>query len=110
MIYDGRVDIKSKNVGYAGNGNRNEGRTNRNQATNVGNGLVQKIEECHYARECPKPIIHDAKYFREQMLLAVKDEARVNLDAKENDFMLMNAYGDDKLEELSASVIMIARI
>nr|GFA97686.1 hypothetical protein [Tanacetum cinerariifolium] len=44
------------------------------------------------------------------MLLAVKDEAGVNLDAKENDFMLMNAYGDDQLEELHTSVIMMARI
>ncbi|GKA58127.1 hypothetical protein Tco_0757315 [Tanacetum coccineum] len=38
------------------------------------------------------------------MLLAAKDEAGVNLDAEENDFMLMNAYGDDQLEELNASV------
>ncbi|GKD27191.1 hypothetical protein Tco_1233405 [Tanacetum coccineum] len=34
-----------KNVGYAGNGNMNAGRTNQNQATNAGNGGVQKIEE-----------------------------------------------------------------
>ncbi|GKB62644.1 retrovirus-related pol polyprotein from transposon TNT 1-94, partial [Tanacetum coccineum] len=47
---------------------------------------------------------------QEQMLLAAKDEAGVNLDAKENDFMLMNAYGDDQLEELNASVIMMACI
>nr|GEW84293.1 putative zinc finger, CCHC-type [Tanacetum cinerariifolium] len=44
------------------------------------------------------------------MMLAAKDEARVNLDTKENDFMLMNAYGDDQLEELNASVITIVRI
>ncbi|GKG36837.1 hypothetical protein Tco_0447010, partial [Tanacetum coccineum] len=29
VIQDGRVDIQSKNVGYAGNGNRNVGRSNR---------------------------------------------------------------------------------
>ncbi|GJW24317.1 retrovirus-related pol polyprotein from transposon TNT 1-94 [Tanacetum coccineum] len=118
VIQDGRVDIKSKNVGYAGNGKRNARRKNRNQATNARNGLVQKIEEydqnvqrvprtestlrktnvqCykyngkgHYARECPKPRVGDAKYFREQMLLAAKDEA--------------------VLEELNALVIMMARI
>nr|GEW49671.1 hypothetical protein [Tanacetum cinerariifolium] len=38
------------------------------------------------------------------------DEARVNLDAEENDFMLMNAYSDDQLEELNASMIMTAQI
>ncbi|GKC47825.1 retrovirus-related pol polyprotein from transposon TNT 1-94, partial [Tanacetum coccineum] len=133
LIQDGRVDIQRKNVGYARNGNRNARRTNRNQATNEGNGMVKKIEEydqsvqrvlrtesnpgktnvhnCngkgHYVRECPKSKVHDAKYFREQILLAAKDEAGVNLDVEENDFMLMNAYGDDQLEELNASVIMI---
>ncbi|GJS56388.1 retrovirus-related pol polyprotein from transposon TNT 1-94 [Tanacetum coccineum] len=64
----------------------------------------------HYARDGPKPKVRDAKYFREQMLLATKDEAGVNIDTKENDFMLMNAYGDDQLEELNASVIMMAHI
>nr|GEU98273.1 hypothetical protein [Tanacetum cinerariifolium] len=32
MIQDGRVDIQSKNVGYARNGNKNAGRTNMNQS------------------------------------------------------------------------------
>ncbi|GJW57077.1 hypothetical protein Tco_0103808 [Tanacetum coccineum] len=44
------------------------------------------------------------------MLLAMKDEARGNLNEEENDFMLNNAYGDDTLEELSAVVIMMAHI
>ncbi|GJW40742.1 hypothetical protein Tco_0066587 [Tanacetum coccineum] len=35
MIQDGRVDIQSNNVGYAGNGNRNVERQNKNQATNA---------------------------------------------------------------------------
>ncbi|GKE19068.1 hypothetical protein Tco_1426645, partial [Tanacetum coccineum] len=98
MIQDGHVDIQSKNVGYSGNGNRNAGRTNKNQATNTGNGLIHKIDEYYQ------------NVRGEQMLLAAKDEAGVNLDAKENDFMLMNAYGDDQLEELNASVIMMACI
>ncbi|GJT23341.1 hypothetical protein Tco_0893278 [Tanacetum coccineum] len=45
VIQDGRVDIQSKNVSYAGNGNMNAGRQNRNQAANAENGLVQQIEE-----------------------------------------------------------------
>ncbi|GJY07171.1 hypothetical protein Tco_0374225 [Tanacetum coccineum] len=84
VIQDGRVDIQSKNVGYAGNGNRNAGRQNRNQATNARNGLVQ-----------------------EQMILATKYEAGVHIDEEENDFMLNNAYGDNTLEELNATVIMM---
>ncbi|GJW23522.1 hypothetical protein Tco_0034144 [Tanacetum coccineum] len=95
VMQDGHVDIKRKNVGYAGNGNRNAGRTNRNQKTNAGNGLSYNYNgKGNYARDCPKPRVRDAKYFREQMLLAIKDEAGFNLDAEVNDFMLMNAYGD----------------
>ncbi|GJT95835.1 hypothetical protein Tco_1091353 [Tanacetum coccineum] len=38
------------------------------------------------------------------MLLAMKDEARGNLNEEENDFMLGNHYGDDLLEELNEAV------
>nr|GEV34949.1 hypothetical protein [Tanacetum cinerariifolium] len=135
---DGRVDIKNKNVSYARNDNRNAGRQNRNQAANTKNGLVQQVDEndqnvqwvprtesnpgkanvqcynCnakgHYARNCPKPKVRDAKYFTEQMLLAMKDEAGGNLNEEENDFMLNHAYGDDTLEELCAAVNMMTRI
>ncbi|GJW82899.1 retrovirus-related pol polyprotein from transposon TNT 1-94 [Tanacetum coccineum] len=98
MVQDGRVDIQTKNAGYGGNANRNSGRQNRNQAFNAGNGnddnnqIVQRVprtestpgkanvqcyncnEKGHYARDCQKPRIRDAKYFREQMLLAMKNE------------------------------------
>ncbi|GJV38672.1 retrovirus-related pol polyprotein from transposon TNT 1-94 [Tanacetum coccineum] len=123
-IKDGRVDIQTKNACYGGNANRNAGRQNRNQAFNAGNGndksnqTVQRVprtestlgkanvqcynfnENGHYARDCQKPRVHDAKYFREQMLLAMKDEAGSNLKDEENDFMLDNSYGDETLEEL----------
>ncbi|GJT28008.1 hypothetical protein Tco_0908283 [Tanacetum coccineum] len=64
----------------------------------------------HYARNYPKPKVCDAKYFREQILLAMKDEAGGKLNEEENNFMLDNAYGDDTLEELSVTVIMMACI
>ncbi|GJW22817.1 hypothetical protein Tco_0033439 [Tanacetum coccineum] len=76
----------------------------------------KQAEECgytgkaHYACDCPQPKVCDAKYFKELMLLAMKDEAGGNLNEEENDFMLENHYGDDSLEELNAVVIMMARI
>ncbi|GKF00770.1 hypothetical protein Tco_0027693 [Tanacetum coccineum] len=49
VVQDGRVDIQTKNAGYGGNGNRNAGRQNRNQAFNAENGnddinqIVQRV-------------------------------------------------------------------
>ncbi|GJZ86220.1 hypothetical protein Tco_0657830 [Tanacetum coccineum] len=44
------------------------------------------------------------------MLLATKYKAGIHLDDEENDFMLMSATGDEQLEVLNASMIMMARI
>ncbi|GJX89635.1 retrovirus-related pol polyprotein from transposon TNT 1-94 [Tanacetum coccineum] len=66
-------------------------------------------EKGHYACECQKPKVHDAKYFREQMLLAMKDEAGSNFGNEENDFMLDTSYRED-LEELTAAVMLMARL
>ncbi|GJW78931.1 hypothetical protein Tco_0140613 [Tanacetum coccineum] len=81
VIQDGRVDIQTKNAGYGGNG--------------------------HYARDCQKPRVRDAKYFREQMLLAMKHEAGSNLNDEENDFMLDNSYGEETMEELTTTVMLM---
>ncbi|GJS64823.1 hypothetical protein Tco_0679387 [Tanacetum coccineum] len=66
-------------------------------------------EKDHYARECQKLRVHDSKYFREQMLLAMKDEVGSNLNIEENDFMLDTSYGED-LEEFTAVVMLMARL
>ncbi|GJZ39152.1 reverse transcriptase domain-containing protein, partial [Tanacetum coccineum] len=103
VVQDGRVDIQTKNAGYGGNANKNVGRQNRNQVFNAGNGsdesnrIVQRVprtdstsgkenvqcyncnEKGHYASKCQKPKVRDVKYFREQMLLAMKDKAGSNL-------------------------------
>nr|GEV61913.1 RNA-directed DNA polymerase, eukaryota, reverse transcriptase zinc-binding domain protein [Tanacetum cinerariifolium] len=101
---DGRVDIQTKNAGYGGNANKNAGRQNRNQVFN------QEIEKGPYARECQKLKVRDAKYFKEQMLLAMKDEAGSNLTNEENDFMLDSSYGEDTLEELTVAIMLMARL
>ncbi|GJY47523.1 retrovirus-related pol polyprotein from transposon TNT 1-94 [Tanacetum coccineum] len=112
----------------------NVGGQNKNQAFNVGtrndesNQIVQRFprtestpgkanvqcyncnEKGHYARDCQKPRVRDAKYFREHMLLAMKDEAGSNLNDEENDFMLENSYGEETMEELTAAVMLMARI
>ncbi|GJZ40239.1 hypothetical protein Tco_0586802 [Tanacetum coccineum] len=92
VVQDGRVDIQTKNAGYGGNANKNAGR-NKTQGFNAG-------DERHYARQCQKPKVRDAKYFREQMLLAMKYEAGDNLSNEENDFMLDISYRG-RLEELT---------
>ncbi|GJR00464.1 retrovirus-related pol polyprotein from transposon TNT 1-94 [Tanacetum coccineum] len=129
---DGRVDIK--NARYGGNGTKNAGKQCRNQVFNSGNGnhdnnqIIQRVlrtdsilgksnvqcyncnERGHYARDCQKPRVRDAKYFREQMLLAMKDEAGSNLTNKENDFLLDTSYGEETIEELTAAIMLMARI
>ncbi|GJZ61332.1 retrovirus-related pol polyprotein from transposon TNT 1-94 [Tanacetum coccineum] len=129
VVQDGRVDIQTKNASYGGNANKNA-RRNKTQGFNAGdesNQIIQRVpqtestpgkenvqcyncnEKCHYARECQKPKFCDSKYFREQMLLAMKDEAGSNLSNKENDFMLDTSYGEE-LEELTTVVMLMARL
>nr|GEX26645.1 hypothetical protein [Tanacetum cinerariifolium] len=62
------------------------------------------------AHDCPKPKVPDARYFNEQKLLTMKDEVGGTFNAEENNLMLDITYGDDTLEELTAAVIMTARI
>nr|GEX11559.1 Gag-Pol polyprotein [Tanacetum cinerariifolium] len=129
VVQDGRVNIQTKNTGYGGNGNRTAWRHNRNQAFNAGNGnddsnqIVQRVprtkstprkanvqcynynEKGHYACDYQKPRVHDVKYFREQMLLAMKDKARSILKDEENNFFLDNSYGEQTMEELTVAVM-----
>ncbi|GKB43187.1 retrovirus-related pol polyprotein from transposon TNT 1-94 [Tanacetum coccineum] len=97
VVQDGRVVIQTKNAGYGGNGKANIQCYNFN-------------EKGHYARDCPKLRVHDEKYFREEKLLAMKDEAGSNFNDEENDFMLDNSFEDETLEELTAAVTMMAQI
>ncbi|GJZ55794.1 integrase, catalytic region, zinc finger, CCHC-type containing protein [Tanacetum coccineum] len=92
---------------YGGNGNKNAGRQSMNQVkANV--QCYNCNEKGHYARDCQKPRVRDAKYFREQMLLAMKDETGSNLNNEENDFMLNTSYGEETMKELTDAVMLMA--
>ncbi|GJV19995.1 RNA-directed DNA polymerase, eukaryota, reverse transcriptase zinc-binding domain protein [Tanacetum coccineum] len=124
------VDITKPTItGYGGNGNKNAGRQSRNQAFNAGNRnddsnqIIQHVprtestsgkanfrcyncnEKGHCSLDCQKPRVRDAKYFREQMSLAMKDEAESNLNSEENDFILDTLYGEETMEELTAIAV-----
>ncbi|GKB21227.1 integrase, catalytic region, zinc finger, CCHC-type containing protein [Tanacetum coccineum] len=64
----------------------------------------------YYARNCPKPRVHDSKYFMEQMLLAKQDEAGVILTDEQNDFPFADASRMEEIEELNANICLMARI
>ncbi|GKB87367.1 hypothetical protein Tco_0959639 [Tanacetum coccineum] len=72
--------------------------------------VITAMNKCHYARNYQKPRVCDTKYFKEQMLLAMKDEAGSNLNNEENDFMLDTSYGEETMEELTAAVMLMAQI
>ncbi|GJZ33646.1 hypothetical protein Tco_0579082 [Tanacetum coccineum] len=113
VIQDGRVDIQTKNAGYGGNGNRNSRRQNRNQAFNAGNGNddTNQIVQCVPRTKSTLRKANFQCYICNEKGHYARDyEASSNLKDEENDFMLDNSYGDDTLEELTAVVIMMARI
>nr|GEV56162.1 hypothetical protein [Tanacetum cinerariifolium] len=62
--------------------------------------LIKEMEMLKAIRLFRKPRVCDAKYFQEQMLLAMKDEARSNLHNEENDFTLDTSYGEETMEGL----------
>nr|GEW67363.1 hypothetical protein [Tanacetum cinerariifolium] len=106
VIMDGRVDIQTKNAGSGGNGNRNEGRQNRNQAFNTGNGNDERNKIVQHVLRTES---NSGKAYV-QCYNSIKDEAGSNLNDEETDFMLDNSFKDDTLEELTAVVIMMTRI
>ncbi|GKB30504.1 hypothetical protein Tco_0869905 [Tanacetum coccineum] len=95
MIQDGRVDIQTKNAGYGGNVNRNAGRQNRNQAFNARNGSNYNDEINQIVQRVP----------RTESNLGKANVQRYNYNEKGH-----YARDYETLEELTAAIIMMARI
>ncbi|GJT84417.1 hypothetical protein Tco_1058759 [Tanacetum coccineum] len=103
IVQADRVVIQSRNVRNGGKyarssyGNQGESADNENdKEIGKGNGLSKAKSS-------------DSKYFLEQIFLAKKDEAGIILTNKHNDFLLMNAYEIEELDDLSANICMMAR-
>ncbi|GKB94988.1 hypothetical protein Tco_0981125 [Tanacetum coccineum] len=103
LVQDDRVDLQTKNAGYGGNANKNAGRQNRNQAFNAGNG---NDESNQIVQRVPRTESTPGKANVQSM----KEESGSNLNNKENDFMLDTSYGEETMEELTAIVMLMARI
>ncbi|GJU74321.1 gag-pol polyprotein [Tanacetum coccineum] len=131
IVQGNRVNIQSRNSGTDGRITRRsyvqkeiiEGNNVKNDAGNIqrtlrttssGTAVNAQCYNCsekgHYARNCPKPIVWDSKYFMEQMLLAKQDEARVILTDEHNNFLFADASRMEEIEELSANICLMAKI
>ncbi|GKB69525.1 hypothetical protein Tco_0930937 [Tanacetum coccineum] len=86
-VQDGHVNVQSRNA-------RNSCINTGIIAANLGNATYgqqasgNNIIVDHYARACLKPRVCDSNYFKEQMMLAKKDEEGIDMNNEENDFLL----------------------
>nr|GEY77359.1 hypothetical protein [Tanacetum cinerariifolium] len=100
------------NQNQIGNGNLVAARAEGNVAGQNGNQI--RCYNCkgvgHYARNCTvKPRRRDVAYLQTQLLIAQKEEAGIQLQAKEYD--LMAAAADlDEIEEVNANCILMANL
>ncbi|GJR34131.1 retrovirus-related pol polyprotein from transposon TNT 1-94 [Tanacetum coccineum] len=97
--------IRNGNVVAAGaEGNANENNGNQIRCYNC-RGLG------HLARNCTaRPRKRDATYLQTQLLIAQKEEARIQLQAEEFDFMAAAAGDLDEIKEVNANCILMANL
>nr|GFB63265.1 hypothetical protein [Tanacetum cinerariifolium] len=115
-------NVRNQNglIGVQGNGNQNHiGNGNlmavRAEENAVGhNGNQIRCYNCrgigHFTRDCTvRPRRRDAAYLQTQLLIAQKEEAGIQLQAKEYD--LMAAAADlDEIKEVNANCILMANL
>nr|GEY72383.1 hypothetical protein [Tanacetum cinerariifolium] len=100
------------NGNQSGNGNLVAARAEGNAAGHNGNQI--RCYNCrgvgHFARNCKvRPRRRDAAYLHTQLLIAQKEEARIQLQAEV--FDLMAAAADlDEIKEVNANCILIANL
>ncbi|GKB11008.1 integrase, catalytic region, zinc finger, CCHC-type containing protein [Tanacetum coccineum] len=104
--------IANQNANQNGIGNVVAARAEGNGNGNNGNQI--RCYNCrglgHLAKNCTvRPRRRDAAYLQTQLLIAQKEEAGIQLQAKE--FNLMAAVGDlDEIEEVNANCILMANL
>nr|GEU69197.1 hypothetical protein [Tanacetum cinerariifolium] len=111
--HNGLIGVQgNENQNQIGNGNLVAARAKGNEAGQNGNQI--RCYNCrgvgHYARNCiVRPRRRDAAYLQTQLLIAQKEEARIQLQAEEYD--LMAAAADlDEIEEVNANRILMANL
>nr|GFB98205.1 hypothetical protein [Tanacetum cinerariifolium] len=114
------VGIQNELIGAQGNGIQTQiGNGNLVAARAEGNAARQNGNQIrcynyrgisHYARNCTaRPRRRDAAYLQSQLLIAQKEEARIQLQAEEYD--LIAAASDlDEIEEVNANCILMANL
>nr|GFA01750.1 hypothetical protein [Tanacetum cinerariifolium] len=79
-----------------------------NDVQNVRNQVIQGVG--HFARNCTvRPRRRDAAYLQTQLLIAQKEVAGIQLQAKEFDLMSVTAYLDE-IEKVNANCILMANL